>query len=243
MESAIFASTGDPGNQGWQTSMMRILLVDAHTLFREGLKMLLSTRDATIVAGEASFRGEALSLAGELLPDVILTDIVLHNESALDLVPALKSASPLSRVIILSDQRNESLTKGLLEAGADGFVLKMSAYEELDRAIKTVLSGHRFLSPEILDLIVVSYLAGSTSCDLFRGGRFSSLTDRERRILRLFCEEKPPKAIAAELGISRKTVDIHKRNIKKKLGVESDIGLVRLAIDADLPLARSQDKA
>jgi DNA-binding NarL/FixJ family response regulator len=215
--------------------MLKILLADAHAFFREGLKLLLSSRSSTSVAGEAKTAQEAYQKIKALLPDLCIVDIAIPGESILRAVPRIKMLCPTTKVLVFTELNDEDLLRDLLEAGVDGFVLKTSGFEELDAAIKVILSGHRFLSPAISDLVVDSYVAGNNTPKGHRGNEFPMLSFQERKILSLFCGEMPPKAIAMELGISRKTVDIHKRNIKRKLGVESDIGLIRLAIDQEFP--------
>jgi Response regulator containing a CheY-like receiver domain and an HTH DNA-binding domain len=111
-------------------------------------------------------------------------------------------------------------------------VLKASAFAELDAAIECVMAGHRFLSPSINDVILDSYVIGKG--EFLSQDPLSLLSERERAVLRLICKERPPKAIAAELGISRKTVDIHKKNIMAKLGVSSDLGLYKVCMGLGL---------
>ncbi len=223
-----------PAEHGTRYGLMAtIFIVDAHALFREGLKMLLSFRDATAVVGEASCAQDAYLTVRDVRPNIIIFSMAAHEGSARTIVSEFASVSPSSRIIILSDIGTGFQIRELLEAGIAGFVLKTSAYKELDLALRVVLSGLRFLSPEVSELRDDLMASKKASCDGCMEGRFTTLTSRERRILHLFCDEKPPNVIAAELGISRKTVDIHKRNIRRKLGVESDIGLVRLILDAD----------
>jgi two-component system, NarL family, response regulator NreC len=216
-------------------SMLKILLADEHALFWEGLKLLLSSRSFTKVAGEATTEQAIFQKTKELLPDLCIADIAMPCGSILHTVSRIKIICPSTKILVFTELRDEIIIRELLEAGVDGFVLKTSAFEELDAAIKVILSGHRFLSPAVSDLIVNSYIAGNNCPEQYQSDEFSALSLKERKILCLFCSEMPPKAIAIELGISRKTVDTHKRNIKKKLGVESDIGLIRLAIEQNFP--------
>lgn len=210
--------------------MLKVLLVDPHALYREGLKLLLATREATEVAGEALSAQDAYQKAKTLFPDLCIIDIIVAGDVIFEVVSRLKELCPSMKILILMDKSEGRTLRSLLEAKADGLVSKTSAFEELEFAMKSALAGHRFVSPSLVDPIIDVFLIHEESL----GGTakaFSALSHQEKRILCLFCLEMPPKAIAAELGISRKTVDIHKRNIKKKLGVESDVGLVKLAID------------
>ncbi len=221
--------------------MVRVLLVDAHTLFREGLMLLLATRADTLVAGEALSSQAAYQKANELLPDLFLVDESIPGDAITEVLSKLKGIRRSAKVVVLTEKNDESLIRASLKAGADGFVPKTSAFEELDFAIKTTLAGHYFLSPSISDLVVKAYLAYDEAFAGFPGRNFPSLSPQEEKVFSLFCREMPPKAIASELGISRKTVDIHKRNIKRKLGVDSDIGLIKLAMGQKTPIGSHID--
>lgn len=223
--------------------MTRILVIDGHLLFREGLCLLLNSRTGTEVIGEASTGCEGVHLVRELKPDLIIYDIAINTENGSDIVPLLKSPGLLPRILILTDADDETTIRSLLEAGADGFVLKSEAFCGLDHAISAVLQGHRFLSSRLSDIIVESYLHGNATSRVSQLGPFSVLTSQERNVLRLFCLEKPPKAIAADLGISRKTVDIHKRNIKRKLDIQTDIGLVKMALNSGIFVGKTEPMA
>jgi DNA-binding NarL/FixJ family response regulator len=214
--------------------MLKILIVDDHALFRDGLKLLLQSRAATTVVGEAESGPQAARLAGELRPDIVILDIAMPGGNGIDALPHILAASPMSKVIALSTYDEERMVRDVLEAGAKGYILKSSAFVELDAAIGQVSAGHIFLSPALNDGILASFLASEGSGSAERKGTLATLTARERSVLRLLCEEKPPKAVAAELGISRKTVDIHKRNIMAKLGVSNDLALFKIAIASGL---------
>jgi two-component system, NarL family, response regulator NreC len=210
--------------------MLNVLIVDDHVLFREGLRLLLSKRPGTSIAGEAASGPEAVRLAAELKPDLVILDVAMPEGNGVDAVPLILKAHPETRIIALSTFEDEKLVSELLAAGIHGYVLKSSAFAELDAAIGQVLAGHRFLSPSIADGFFSNYLASRQPGRTGGDGLLDVLSDRERTVLRLFCEDKDPKQIAAELGISRKTVDIHKRNTMRKLGVDSDLGLLKLAL-------------
>lgn len=210
--------------------MVKIFLVDSHTLFREGLKLLLTTRDSTEVIGEAVTAQSAYQRVKELTPDLCIVDIVISGDSIFETVSRLKEICPSMKVLILMEKDEGRLLRTLLEAGADGLASKDGAFDELDFAIKSLLSGYRFISPSLSNLVIDAYLTHISEDSDQLEGKFSRLSPQEKRILSLFCHEMPPKVIALELGISRKTVDIHKRNIKRKLGVDSDIGLIKAAM-------------
>ena len=216
--------------------MDKVLLIDSHTLWREGLKMLLATLEATEVVGEAISAQDAYQKANTLFPDLCIVDIAASGDSIYEVIFRLKEICPSTKVLVLMEKHEERQVRALLDAKADGLMSKTAAFEELKFAMKSALSGHRFLSPLLIDHVIDVYLAHKDSSAEEMYGAFSALSHQEKRILGCFCREMPPKAIAAEFGISRKTVDIHKRNIKKKLGVDSDVGLIKLAIDQQFPI-------
>lgn len=211
--------------------MEKVLLIDSHTLWREGLKMLLATLESIEVIGEATSAQDAYQKANTLFPDLCIVNIAVSGDSIYETTLRLKEICPSTKVLVLMDKSEEHQVRALLDAKVDGLMSKTGAFEELKFAMKSALSGHRFLSPLLIDNVIERYLAHKDSSPEDMYGIFSALSRQEKRVLSCFCREIPPKAIAAELGISRKTVDIHKRNIKKKLGVDSDVGLIKLAID------------
>ncbi|HOV94754.1 MAG TPA: response regulator transcription factor [Spirochaetales bacterium] len=215
--------------------MTRILLVEPHTLLREGLRLLLLNRDDTEIVGVADTAQNAFQSVETLCPDLCIIDTGLSGESLIETVSRLRELQPGLKQLMLLDANHETLVRLLLQTGANGIVCKSCAYEELDFAIGVVLSGYYFISPELMNDVVESYLSHS---DTYENptSRISKLSQQERRVLSMLCHEIPPKAIAQELGISRKTVDIHKKNIKRKLGVSSDIGLMKAAISAGVPI-------
>ena len=212
-----------------------IFLIDDHTLFREGVKMLLSQKEGLLVIGESSSIQDALITIPKTKPDLIFLDLALPGESGIDAISLFKKHSPKSHVVVLSSHFEEATIKEVLEKGAEGYVSKNEAFQEIELAIKNVISGYRYLSPKVSDIIYSSYINSSQNND--KKNMSDILTDRERCILRLCCEGKYPKEIAAQLSISRKTVDIHKRNLKLKLGISSDAEMVRFAIANNLLLS------
>ncbi len=212
--------------------MLKALLVDDHAIFREGLKLLLSRRADISVAGEASSGPEAVRLAAELRPDLVILDLAMPEGNGMDAVPRILEACPGARIICLSTLFDRQIVVELLERGIHGYALKSGSFAELGSAIDQVLSGHRYLSPEIADGIMEAFLSPAGKAELGSEGAFGLLSERERAVLRLICEDKSPKEIAGELGISRKTVDVHKRNLMQKLGVGTDLALIKLAIKA-----------
>jgi DNA-binding NarL/FixJ family response regulator len=223
--------------------MARAILVDDHALFREGLKLLLASRRDISIVGEASSGTEAVSLAEQLKPELAFLDLAMPEGNGVDAVPRLLAACPGIRLICLSTVSDQRIVVQLLEMGVQGFVLKSGSFAELGSAVDQVLAGHRYLSPAIADGIFDAYVTPRAEGEAASSDPLRLLSDRERSVLRLICEDRNPKEIASLLGVSRKTVDVHKRNLMLKLGVATDLALIRLAIkrgilpedDAGLP--------
>lgn len=212
---------------------IKILVADDHALFREGISLLLTSKGGMRVAGEASSGPEVVVKAGELKPDVILLDLAMPGGNGIDSIPRLREGSPASRIIAVSSHTDELMIREVLEKGAAGYVCKDDAFSEVYTAILQVLEGRRYLSPRVADVIYSSYLE---KADVPVDGKnpLLLLTDRERTILRLLCEGKYPKTIGLELGISRKTVDVHKRNMMIKLHTTTDAGLIKIGIESGI---------
>jgi DNA-binding NarL/FixJ family response regulator len=216
------------------SASIRLLLVDDHLLFREGLKVLFESKGRFVVVGEASSGPEAVERAAEMRPDVVILDMAMPEGNGVDAISGIEAACPGSRVVVLSTFDEVRIVLEALESGARGYVLKSGAFAELDAAIDQVLSGHRYLSPSLNDEILSAYLVTRDSDSSGPIDPLRNISGKERVILRMLCEEKPPKTIAAELGISRKTVDSHKRNLMAKLGVDNDLALYKLALSVGI---------
>lgn len=211
--------------------MIKVLLIDPHALFQAGLKLLLTTLKSIEVIGEALSALEAYHKIKMHSPDLCIVDIEIFGTCIFEIVSKLKENCPSTHVVVLIGSHEESSIRTLLEAGVDGLIAKTANFDELEFAINVVITGHRFISPVIVEALIYYYLYRNKKKTFLALGNKFALSQQELKILQLFFQEVPPKAIAVELGISRKTVDIHKRNIKRKLGVNSDVGLVKLAMD------------
>jgi DNA-binding NarL/FixJ family response regulator len=209
---------------------MRVLLADDHTLFRDGLRSLLERMGDVTVAGEAGDGREALRLIEQQSPDVAIVDITMPGLSGLEVAARAKRVSPSTRVVILSMHTGEAYVAHALRAGVAGYLLKDSAAAELALALRAVRRGETYLSPAISKHVVGGFLHGSRG----EADPLALLTPRQREILQLIAEGKANKVIAAELGLSVKTVEAHRAQLMDRLDIHDVAGLVRLAIRAGL---------
>ena len=205
---------------------IRVLLADDHTLIRAGIRGLLEGLDGVEVAGEAGDGHEVLRLARELHPDVVLLDIGMPGLNGLEAAARMARIDPAIRVVILSMHLSEEYVLQALRAGAVGYLLKGSAVAELELAIRAVARGETYLSPPVSKQIVAEYVSRTGGAE----DRLSVLTPRQREILQLVAEGFSNKEIAARLGLSYRTVETHRNQLMKRLGIHDLPGLVRFAV-------------
>jgi DNA-binding NarL/FixJ family response regulator len=204
-----------------------ILLAEDHKIVREGTRQLLEQSVDMQVVGEASDGLEAVRLAEEIKPNVIVMDVRLPRMNGIEATRAITSRFPTIKVLILSAYDDDSYVFPLLEAGASGYLLKTSSGAELAEAIRLVYSGQTALSPRI-SAKIINRLGGRQA---YRAsGMPDGLTEREMDVLRAAAHGHANKAIALQLGISSQTVQVHLRNIFSKLGVNSRSEAVARAI-------------
>ncbi len=206
----------------------RLLLVDDHAVVRSGLKMLLSAENDVEIVGEASTAAEAMELAGEVKPDVILMDIGLPDLSGIDATREIKKRHPDVSIVALTIHEDEEYFFKMLEAGASGYVPKRAAPEELLIAIRAAAAGEVYLYPSLAKLLVKDYLSQDHPAE--EKANFDGLTEREHEVLTYLAEGANNEHIAAALVISPKTVERHRENIMRKLNMHSRAELVRYAI-------------
>ncbi len=204
-----------------------ILLVDDHRMMREGLRLVLDQESEFKVAGEAANGRDAVVLAEQLKPDIVIMDIGMPDLNGIDATREIRRISPTSRIVALSTYSDKRYVLGMLEAGASGYVLKNAAAEELVHAIQQIVRGQKYLSPELTSTVVNVYLQRMLTATPPVGQILSS---RERETLQLLAEGKTSKEIAAQLFISVKTVDMHRQNLMNKLGLRSVAELTKYAI-------------
>jgi DNA-binding NarL/FixJ family response regulator len=209
---------------------IRVLLADDHTLVRAGIRGLLANLSGVEVVGEAGDGHEALRLAEALQPDVVLLDIGMPGLNGLEVAARLTKLAQPIRVVILSMHMSEEYVLQALRAGAAGYLLKGSAVAELELAIRAVVRGDTYLSPAVSKRVVDDYVnrTGAASDPL------STLTPRQREILQLVAEGHTSKDIAQRLGLSHRTVETHRNQLMRRLGVTDLTGLVRFAVRVGL---------
>ncbi|MDT8438272.1 MAG: response regulator [Wenzhouxiangellaceae bacterium] len=204
--------------------MIRLLIVDDHDLVRSGLKNMLSAAGGIDVVGEAGTGEQAIRLNRELKPDVILMDIGLPGLSGFETSDRIMHARPEVRIIVLTAHTRPPYTTRMLQMGAAGYLTKACDAEELVSAVRKVADGQRFIGTEIAQQLAMSLLPGAPQSP------FQELTPRELEIALMIARGLKPTDIGQRLSISTKTISTHKRSIFDKIGVESEVGLLREAI-------------
>jgi DNA-binding NarL/FixJ family response regulator len=203
---------------------IRVMLADDHRILRESLRLLLEKNGCEIVA-EASTGEEAVALAAKAHPQVIVMDLGMPGTGGLAATHRMRKASPTSRVLILSAYDDEEyVLEALTEAGAAGYLVKTDAPEELLNAVRVINSGKQYLSPSVAPILLSRVKAQNARSDR------TTLTQREREVLRLIGEGATSKDIAQKLGISPKTAQVHRENLKGKLNLRTTAAMVRYAI-------------
>jgi two-component system, NarL family, response regulator NreC len=207
---------------------IRTLLTDDHTLFRQGIRTLLSTEPDLEVVGEAGNAAEAISKGAELRPDVVLMDVSMPGLSSFEATRQIRKNRPETKVLFLTMYDDEDYLAECMESGASGYVLKDSPSEHLIAAIRDVHRGGSYLSPRMLSHLVDDFRSRVKSET--RLPRFSTLTRRELEILKFLAEGNSVKEIAGVLNLSVKTVEAHKFNLMRKLDIHNKAQLVQYAI-------------
>jgi two-component system response regulator NreC len=206
----------------------RLLLVDDHTLVRLGLRMLLENEPDFEIAGEAGAGREAIALAEQLQPDVILMDIGLPDMTGIEATRHIKASQPGIAVVALTIHEDDEYFFQMLQAGASGYVPKRAAPEELLTAVRCAAAGEVYLYPSLARLLVRDYLSHRSDASSANSGE--RLTERESEVLAYVAEGANNAEIAEALAISPKTVARHRENLMRKLALHSRTELVKYAI-------------
>ncbi len=205
------------------TKQITVLIADDHPVVRQGIAVLLSVHDDLLVTGEAADGGEALRLAAELKPDVLLLDLKLPVLDGVAVLRQLPSRSGQTRALVLTSAADKTQAALALQAGAAGFLYKDVDPDALVRAIRSVHDGHTLLAAEVADLL-------SPRSRHDGGGGLGALTGREREVLNLIADGQSNREIARALGVSEKTVKTHVSSVLAKLGVADRTQAAVLAV-------------
>jgi two-component system response regulator NreC len=206
----------------------KVLIVDDHAVVRAGLKLLIEGEQDLEAAGEAGNARDAIFEARSVKPDIVLLDVVMPDQSGLEIIPQLLKESPDAKVLVLSMQDEPRYVREAFEAGASGYVLKEAADTDLVAAIREVAGGGRYVHPELGARLI----AGET--EERKRADEDPLSDREREVLRLLALGHTNQEIASQLYISVRTAETHRAHIMQKLRLASRAELVRYALDEGL---------
>ena len=207
---------------------IRVLVVDDHTIVRDGICALLALVGDIEVVGEAVNGNEALKMVAQLQPDVVLMDIAMPIMGGLEATRRITREFPKTKVLVITQHDDKEYVFPVLESGASGLISKAAASSELASGIRSVNKGDSFLSPSVAKLLVENYQ--QTAGERNHQDPYNQLTEREREVLKLLAEGFSTQEMADMLVITRKTVEGHKTNLMTKLGIHNRIDLVKYAL-------------
>ena len=205
------------------TDIVKVLLVDDHEVLRKGVRRLLEDHDRYCVVGEASTGQEALALYATTLPDVVIMDVSMPTMDGVMATRRLLKKFPKARVIALSMYENRQAISRMIDAGAQGFISKSGVFDELIDAIENMIVGEAFISRRLAGAVLKQARAVANPKE-------SELTVREYEVLKVLAEGSNTKEAASLLGVSTKTIEVHRKNIMDKSGVKTIAKLTHLAI-------------
>jgi DNA-binding NarL/FixJ family response regulator len=246
-EAGDVEPTGDtapsvsPDGAATQAGVLRLLLADDHEILRAGLRALLELYPGITVVGEAACCDEALAKVRETPTDVLLCDIGMPGRSGISCVAEVRRISPATRIILLTAHSSDEYIRAALDAQADGYVLKDSGHAELITAIRAVASGQTYLCKAIADAVLASYIGRGTGRPANRVPQ-QQVTSRERQVLAHIAAGDTNKSIARSLGLSVKTIEKHRANMMRKLGLHNMADVARFASIAGLVREPADDK-
>ena len=215
---------------------IRILLAEDHRILRDGLRAIFRGEPDLALVGEAVDGREAIALARELQPDLVILDLSMPRTDGLSALAEIKRVAPQARVLVMTVHRTEEYVFKAIEGGADGYLLKDASASELLLAVRSVLAGDRYLCAAVASQFVTAFLNG-------KGKRraapkpispLETLSGREREVLKLVAEGYRSREIGDFLCISEKTVEKHRANLMRKLGINSATGLTAFAVEKGL---------
>ena len=214
----------------------RILIIEDHTLLRAGLKALLTQDGEFEVVGEFDNGRDAIRAVGALIPDLILMDLSMPGIDGIEAIAEIRQRHPAMRILVLTIHRAEEYVHASLRSGANGYVLKNASHDELRVAIRSVLDGKTYLSPDVSASVVNGFLGKGPEA---ASSPWSLLTHREREVLKLVAEGHSNRGIAQFLCLSVKTVEKHRSNVMRKLDLHNAATLTAYAIERGMVVSRN----
>ena len=214
------------------TSPIRVMIVDDHPLVREGIRSIVAAEEGFEIVAEAGSGEEAVEVAGQLRPDVVILDLSMPGEGGLSAVARLREVAPTARSLVLSVHDHPEYVLEAVRAGAQGYIRKDTSPAELRQAIRTVHRGEAFFSSP-----VARQLSAAVRQETLRGEqgeKLERLTDRERQVLAGIAAGSTSKIIAQQLGLSPRTVEAYRENLMRKLAIRTVAGLTRFAVESGL---------
>jgi two-component system response regulator NreC len=213
-------------------TQIRILVAEDHSIVRDGLRMLLQSEPDFVVVAEAENGREAVALASETQPDLAILDISMPDLGGLEATRLIRSACPLTQVLILTMHESDEYFFRALEAGASGYVLKKAATQDLLEAARAVARGEAFLYPSVAKKLIGDYVRRAQSGGEEKG--YAGLSDREREVLLLLAQGLSNREIAESLVITQSTLQTHRSHILEKLGLRTTADLIKYAVQHGL---------
>ena len=207
----------------------RVLIVENQTIMRDGLQVLLASETDFKVVGVTTEGESAVLAAATLHPDIVLMDLSTLQISGTDAITRIKRKHPEIKIVVLTFHKEDKFIRAALQAGVDAYVLKDDSREELFTALRTAVTGRRYLSPSIFERVIDGYLNTSTETP-----SWEILTNREREVMQLIAEGCRTKDIAAQLTLSPRTVERHRTNLMKKLDLHNVSAVTAYAIANDI---------
>ena len=209
---------------------VRVLVADDHDLVRKGLRSLIEGQNGWELVAEAADGREAVTKSAQLKPDVAIVDISMPSLNGLDATRQIVKQSPKTRVLILTFDDSDELIHAVLDAGAQGYLLKTDAMRDIVAAVDALRNNKTFFTTKVAQVVLDGYRGKTSDRTNDHHGVFARLTPREREVVQLIAEGKSSKEIAVTLGISVKTVETHRTNVMRTLDCHSQVDLVRYAI-------------
>jgi len=206
---------------------IKVLLADDHEIVREGLRSLIEKESDMEVVGEAADGRGAVELAQKLLPDVVVMDVTMPRLNGIEATERIIGECGTIKVLALSIHSNRRFVTDMLKAGVSGYMLKECAFDELVHAIHAVAEGQMYLSPKVTSVVIKDYIENGPGTE---SPASSGLTERECKVLRLLADGRSTKEIAANMGVSSKTIDAVRRQMMNKLGIHTIAQLTKYAI-------------